>query len=343
MSTLPSSAFGSSFSPLNFAELNQPSSINTGLTSPLLGNLPISNDTFASAAASLGLSPSLGSGNALNQIKADDQIFYNSQDGRLYVRRQTPNGQIILPLNNSNILFTSNPNLTDQQKYNLRAGDQLFYDISNGKIYIKREGINGPEYIDLNGSDGQVDNTPNDTTSSIEKPKSVPVDVQKEVNRISSRGKTFEALNIPHGLNTAPVDVNGVFPGFGDRTGASTAASLYTEAGLYTQLQKTLSIINYLNTAPAGTSPNPNFSYISGRPPYAQDTPEGRRAQDQVFAMLRTNIIAQLTRIAEQLRDAVNGLRQQRDLAENHKRTQDGDVKKFVDAAFAGGGGGGGG
>lgn len=312
-------------SKINWPSLSSPSS--TGL-----------NDIYSSASQRLGFSSSFNGNGGLVVVEPTDQIFYNQQDGRIYIQRSTSNGNSSSALDNSNLLFSglSGDQLSGYNYGNSQIGDQLFYDQTTGKIYVQRQGANGPEYVELNN----LGNTTN-TSSASSNAAPIQVDAQKEVRRISSSGQTFAALNVPNGLTTSPIDVNGVFPGFGDKTGASIAASMYCEAGIYTQLQKTISIINYLNTAPGGTSPNPGFSYIAGRPPYAQDTPEGRRAQDQVFAMLRTNIITQLTRVAEQLRDAMNGIRQQRTLAETYKKTQDGDVKKFVDAAFGGGGGGG--
>jgi hypothetical protein len=149
----------------------------------------------------------------------------------------------------------------------------------------------------------------------------------------------FSALNVPENLKTGVVDVSSVVPSLGDQTGVTGQAGIFAGADLYRLLQQNLSIINYLNTAPEGTQPNPNFAYIPGRPPYAQDTPEGQAQQAKVYAQLRTNIIARLVRNAEQLRSAYAGLRQQTDLAATFKKTQDGDVSKFVKDAFGGGGG----
>ncbi|MDX1920421.1 MAG: hypothetical protein SFU25_06760 [Candidatus Caenarcaniphilales bacterium] len=338
------------------------------------GNYPGNNDPLQQALAKLGLQSSVQTPGAnissvaysgdsfvrsTNNIgivrinnqdyyitQPTDEILYNPQDGKVYLARSTANGLALQPLDfdkNGQLFFP----ITDkvpiardsqgrQQVLNTgtptQSGDQLFYDENTGRLYIQRQGANGLEEIDLDrATNGDL--VPNNLTQAT----SAPVDVQKEVSRISSQAQTFSALGLPPELTTSYVDVSGVVPGFGDQTGATIAAGIYVEASLYNQLQKTISIINYLNTAPNGTAPNPNFSYISGRPPYAQDTPEGRKAQEKVFAALRTNIIAQLTRIAEQIKDSITGLRQQTDAAQAFKGRQDGEVAKWVKEANSGG------
>jgi hypothetical protein len=260
-----------------------------------------------------------------------DEVVYNPEDKNNYLVRRNGNNISYKVINDrGNLYFPLSDKITEPEKNNslanyLQQGDELFFDQNNGRYYVKRQGKDGLEEIDVNNlrnGNGVFGASP-----------SYGTDVQSEVTRISSSGGLFEALGIPDGLSTSPVDVSGVVPGFGDQTGATIAACMYVEAGLYTQMQKTLNIINYLNTAPNGIKPNNNFSYIQGRPPYGQDTPEGRREQDKVFAALRTNIIAQLTRIAEQLRDTIAGLRTQKSAAESYKTSQDSEVKKWTDAA----------
>ncbi len=148
------------------------------------------------------------------------------------------------------------------------------------------------------------------------------------------------ALNIPDyvtgGQSIGPIDVNGMVPALGDQTGATRYATNLAGAGIYSQLQRVLSTINWLNTAPEGVQPNPNFSYIPGRPPYGQDTVEGQREQAKVFAALRTTIIAQLVKIADQLRTAYSGLKQQETLAETFGKEQTSTIKKWAESPFQG-------
>jgi hypothetical protein len=219
--------------------------------------------------------------------------------------------------------------------FQFQSDDTLYLDPQTNKLLVLRDG----QLIDPStyGRPNQTQATNANTTVPA---KSVPFNMSKETSRISRSGQMFNALNIPHGLTSNAFNMAGLVPGLGDQTGATIAAGIYGQAALYNQLQKTISIINYLNTAPYGTSPNGTFSYIAGRPAYKDDTPEGQRAQAEVFAQLRQQIISRLMRIAEQLRLASDGLKQQTQLAESYKKVQDGDVKKFVDAAFGGGGGG---
>ena len=275
--------------------------------------------------------------NNTSLVSPDDKIGINPENGHILIiaadgtvkksidGSNPDNLNLFFPFNSqisSSITESSNPNDL------IQIGDKLIFDEKTGKFKIER---NGKEIdpsgnlapVGLNEAKQNQINSPN---------------VQAEVQRISSAGQTFSALNISHGLTTSPIDVNGLVPGLGDQTGATIAAGIYAQAGLYTQLQKTIAIINELNTAPSGTTPNINFSYIAGRPPYGQDTPEGRAAQNKVFAQLRTNIIAQLTRVSEQLQAASAGLKQQTDLAEKHKGNQDSTVSNFIKQAFEKGG-----
>ncbi|MDX1918679.1 MAG: hypothetical protein SFT81_06025 [Candidatus Caenarcaniphilales bacterium] len=151
----------------------------------------------------------------------------------------------------------------------------------------------------------------------------------------------FRALNLPEGLISGPADVTGVIPSLGDATGISGQVGIVVQGDLYNRLQRVLNAINYLNSSPQGTEPNPNFSYISGRPPYGQDSPEGQRMQAEVFAQLRATIIAQLTRVAEQLKLANQGLQTSLKASDSQKQFQDGNITKFVQDAFKGGGTGG--
>jgi hypothetical protein len=308
-----------------------------------LGNAP--NDVFVSAASKivdLG-----GSQQFVYSVYPTDQIVYDPTQQQVYVARSGTNGTQYIPLQNSvdNTSFdfpdlgtnTNIPSVVDSQgrTQQIQAGDQLVYDPNKQQLFIQRKGTDGQTQL-IPVSNGQGDLTTQDAQNN----QTPSVDVQAALNDITKNGKTFEALGIPGGLTTGPVDVSGVFPRFGDQTGVSIAASIYTEAGIYNQLQKTITIINYLNTAPNGVQPNANFAYISGRPPYGQDTKEGQAMQAKVFAAIRTTIIAQLTRIADQLKSAYQGIRQQRTAAEGYKKTQDGDVQKWVSDATGGGGAG---
>ncbi|MDJ0626162.1 MAG: hypothetical protein QNJ31_07335 [Candidatus Caenarcaniphilales bacterium] len=300
------------------------------------------SDTYVSAANKIQKQRG-DNGEYIYSVEPTDEFVYNPNDGKLYLVRQTANGLVYeeLPQDQDllklffNATGTSIPPARDSQNLQqlLKPGDELVYDQDRDRLYIKRKDANGNiQEIDVDRQNGDL--TPSSASNNN---RSVPsTDVQKEVSRISSNNQVFDALGVPHGLRTSSTDVSGVAPGFGDQTGAFLNSSIYIEAGLYNQLQKTITIINYLNTQPSGTAPNPNFSYIAGRPPYGQDSPEGRKEQDKVFAALRTNIIAQLTRIAQQIRDAISGFRTQRDLAQSFKQTQDSNVKGWVDKAFGG-------
>ncbi len=322
----------------------QPNSIDTNMAF-----LPSANDSWQSSIVNpdyiswnQSLKPNLA--NAVERLRSntslvspEDKIAINPDNGHIVIL--SPDGTVkksidgsnpdnlnlFFPLNSeipTSITESSNPNNA------LQVGDKLLFDEKTGKFQIERNGKQ-LEVDDKLAPTGLNQAKQNETASP---------NVQQEVRRISSSGQTFSALNISHGLTTSPIDVNGLVPGLGDQTGATIAAGIYAQAGLYTQLQKTIAIINELNTAPSGTTPNINFSYIAGRPPYGQDTPAGRVQQDKVFAQLRTNIIAQLTRISEQLQAASAGLKQQTDLAEKHKGNQDSTVSNFIKQAFEKGG-----
>lgn len=247
--------------------------------------------------------------------------FISSQD-------QIPEGLFSF---DDNSIFTSpidqTPQIIDQNGNEIEIGpnDKLFFDENTGQYYLQKA---GGQVEDITNRDGYLSIPQSEIYDE-------PV-IQDAALNISGKGQIWDALGLPPGLYTGPIDVNSMVPNLGDQTGATIQAGILTSAGLYTQLQRTLSIINYLNTAPNGTQPNPNFSYLPGRPPYGQDSPEGQREQAKVFAQLRTTIIAQLVRIADQLRAANNGLKQQTDLASSQLKTQNAEVKKWVDSTGGG-------
>lgn len=138
------------------------------------------------------------------------------------------------------------------------------------------------------------------------------------------------ALNLPTNLNLGPVDATGFVPSLGDFTGVTIQLIPIVISHIYQKLQQVLSAKSFLETAPYGVTPNPDFAYIQGRPPYGQDTPEGQKLQEEVFMKLRANIISLLARIAQQLQLAEEGLQSQASLAKSFKSFQDQQVTQSI-------------
>jgi hypothetical protein len=323
----------------------------------------VSEDTFASAINKIGVLKS--SDGFLYLIKPNDQIKHDKESNQVYILRKTlfgyekkyisgdpKNLKLIFPLNYSGV---SQANIEDKSiKY--QNGDQLISKVdSNGdaKLYIKRKNSSGEDQLievtqdpltgklvlvgesSKNTSDKSSSNNSTNTTTSNSSSPIAGSDVQKSIDSIGSKGQLWSALGLPPGIRPATVNVTGVVPALGDFTGATIQVGTVVSSQIYNTLQQTLSAINYLNTTPA--NPNPDFSYIPGQPPYGQANEEQKKQQAQVYAALRTTIIAQLTRIAQQLREAYDGSKRQTDAAATYKGEQDKTVSKFVTDAFGGG------
>ena len=343
--------------------LNNSQSQSQQNTSAKKDNKTVSQDTFASAVTKVGVLTS--SDGSLYLIKPNDRIGYDKESNQVYILRKTlfgyekkyisgdpKNLKLIFPLNYSGV---SQANIEDKSiKY--QNGDQLISKVdSNGdaKLYIKRKNSSGEDQLievtqdpltgklvlvgesSKNTSDKSSSNNSTNTTTSNSSSPIAGSDVQKSIDSIGSKGQLWSALGLPPGIRPATVNVTGVVPALGDFTGATIQVGTVVSSQIYNTLQQTLSAINYLNTTPA--NPNPDFSYIPGQPPYGQANEEQKKQQAQVYAALRTTIIAQLTRIAQQLREAYDGFKRQTDAAATYKGEQDKTVSKFVTDAFGGG------
>ncbi len=214
--------------------------------------------------------------------------------------------------------FLNDPN---NQSFNDSFSEDLFQGLQDGAL-------TNDNLVEQNVFGGQTPAAP-----SLSQP-----DLQNALSNIKG-SNVFRALNTPPELDTGPIDVTGLVPGLGDQTGITQQAGIYAQASIYTQLQRTSNLISYLNTAPNGTQPNPEFSYIPGQPPYGKASPGQRKQQEEVFNILRQNIISQLVRIARQLRQASDGLKQSTDFAKTFNGVQDQEVGGFLKQAFAGGAG----
>jgi len=188
--------------------------------------------------------------------------------------------------------------------------------------------------------EGKVDDAEDlpPTEQGIDTTQPSSFDVDAQASRISGKD-LFRALNLPEDFTVGAVDATSIVPGLGDQTGITLQIIPIMISNIFTSTQRALSAKNFLETAPRGVNPNPNFSYIEGRPPYSQDTPEGQRLQEAVFARLRQNIISQLSRIVQQLELAAQGLQTQNDLAQGFKTFQDGLVRQAVQNSQGNGGG----
>ncbi len=241
------------------------------------------------------------------------------------------NDPYFLASNNSSVFSNKTTNFEDaleklNQVSSLNNSSTDYYDLDEKDVQsiLNKLGT----FLDKNTEK----DTDNDSVLGKGESKEVDDSVK---NIIKDPKKSIKALGLPSNFNLSIPKVHTLVPNFGDFTGLTSMSVDITVSGLYKQLQQLYSVQNYLDSTdckPAG-----GFSYIKGRPAYKDDTPEGKKMQDQVFAALKNEILNQLTKLIQQIDVMTKGLQQQQQMAESFRKFQDSAVAKAIKKASGGG------
>ena len=169
------------------------------------------------------------------QIPINSNLVYDENTKQTYLESTDPAGNIQRePINlpNSTLSFPylgqldQMPEITDKDGNKIEIGpdDKLLFDQNTGQFYLQKADGNKE---DITNNNGQLTIPQGPTYTE-------PV-IQEAALNISGKGQIWDALGLPEGLYTGPVDVNSMVPNLGDQTGVTVQAGILASAGLYTQ------------------------------------------------------------------------------------------------------------
>lgn len=168
------------------------------------------------------------------------------------------------------------------------------------------------------------------TTTKNQVSSNYSTEIASAVSQISTSEMGI-ALGLPAGFaNFGMIDTSPIMPSLGDFTGLSNYVTMSVTTKISKEIQKVMSAQNYINTHEI--SPNPNYSYIKGQPPYGQASAEQKKQQEQVLAQLKNEMLTRLDQLLKLLEESANNLTTQNQFAQSFKKTQEGWVKNSIQA-----------